>query len=116
MCGIFGIYNTDLNYANENFLRLCSENMFHRGPDDEGIIKKDHWALGMRRLSIIDVSGGHQPISNQQNNIHLVANGEIYNFKELRTKLIELGYSFKTKTDVEVIIQLYHQEVLKIHK
>jgi asparagine synthase (glutamine-hydrolysing) len=107
MCGIFGFISIDGNIINDSLLQVLSDSMIYRGPDDEGIINKGSWAIGMRRLSIIDISGGHQPISN--NNIHLVANGEIYNYKELRKDLIKLGYEFKTKSDVEVILHLYSE-------
>lgn len=107
MCGIFGSISIDGDIINDSLLQILSDSMIYRGPDDEGIINKGSWAIGMRRLSIIDISGGHQPISNNNKNIHLVANGEIYNYKELRKDLIKLGYEFKTKSDIEVILHLY---------
>ncbi len=106
MCGIFGIINANAD-VNIDDINIMSNNMIHRGPDDEGILIKNRWAIGMRRLSIIDIEGGHQPISNANNNVHLVANGEIYNYQELRKDLIADGYKFKTNSDVEVILHLY---------
>lgn len=109
MCGIFGLVNRIGTEIDLEKIRILSDNMVHRGPDDEGIISKDFWTIGMRRLSIIDIAGGNQPISNQTNNIHLVANGEIYNYRELRHSLLKLGYQFKTGSDVEVILHLYEE-------
>ena len=108
MCGIFGILNNDESNDLKD-LDLLSDSMIHRGPDDKGILNKSKWAIGMRRLSIIDISGGHQPISNSSNDIHLVCNGEIYNYISLRKSLITLGYTFKTNSDVEVILHLYQE-------
>jgi asparagine synthase (glutamine-hydrolysing) len=88
--------------------RMC-QSIVHRGPDDEGIYARGPVGLGMRRLSIIDLSGGHQPIHNEDKNIWLVYNGEIYNFPELRRGLVERGHTFYTHTDTEVIIHLYEE-------
>ncbi len=79
----------------------------HRGPDDEGFYFKNNVALGMRRLSIIDLVTGHQPISNEDGSVWVVFNGEIYNFPELRERLIERGHQFSTHSDTEVIVHLY---------
>jgi asparagine synthase (glutamine-hydrolysing) len=81
----------------------------HRGPDDEGIYLGSQVALGHRRLSIIDVGGGHQPLSNENGTIWIVFNGEIYNFRELRAFLLSKGHVFKTQTDTETIIHLYEE-------
>lgn len=81
----------------------------HRGPDDEGFYFKNHVALGMRRLSIIDLAGGHQPISNEDGSVWVVFNGEIYNFQELRQQLIARGHQFKTNSDTETIVHLYEE-------
>ncbi len=88
--------------------RMC-QTIVHRGPDDEGIYAQGRVGLGMRRLSIIDLSGGHQPIHNEDKTIWLVYNGEIYNFPELRRGLIDRGHAFYTHTDTEVIIHLYEE-------
>jgi len=82
----------------------------HRGPDDEGHYVGRGVGLGMRRLSIIDVAGGHQPIANEDETIWLVLNGEIYNFHELRANLEKKGHRFRTRTDTEVIVHLYEEE------
>ncbi len=81
----------------------------HRGPDDEGMFVADGAALGMRRLSIIDLAGGHQPIRNEDGTIWVVFNGEIYNYRELRAELIAHGHTFYTETDTETIVHAYEQ-------
>jgi asparagine synthase (glutamine-hydrolysing) len=83
--------------------------IIHRGPDDEGILAKQNTGLGMRRLSIIDVAGGHQPVFNEDRSIWTVFNGEIYNFPELRPELEACGHRFYTNTDTEVIVHLYEE-------
>ena len=109
MCGIFGLINFDNSSVEMSQLRIMADKMTHRGPDDEGFWKDNNVAIGMRRLSIIDVEGGHQPITNEAGDIHLVMNGEIYNYKELRLELIEKGHKFSSNSDVEVIIHLYEE-------
>ena len=79
----------------------------HRGPDDEGHFTDQGLAMGMRRLSIIDVSTGHQPIANEDETVWTVCNGEIYNFRDVRARLLEQGHRFKTGSDTEVIVHLY---------
>ena len=117
MCGIFGIVNFNGDAVSEDSLKKMSLKMKHRGPDDDGIIIEKNIGIGMRRLSIIDIEGGHQPISNSSNNIHVVLNGEIYNYKELREELESKGYKFQSKSDVEVLVHLYEEEGLEcIHK
>ena len=81
----------------------------HRGPDSEGYYLKDGVGLAISRLAIIDVAGGRQPISNEDGSIVMVFNGEIYNFRELRAELQELGHQFKTQSDTEVIVHGYEQ-------
>lgn len=81
----------------------------HRGPDDEGFYSNSEVILGMRRLSIIDLAGGHQPIANEDESLWVVCNGEIYNFRELRADLIARGHTFRTGSDVEVILHLYEE-------
>jgi asparagine synthase (glutamine-hydrolysing) len=87
---------------------MC-QTIVHRGPDDEGIRVEDSVGLGMRRLSIIDLSGGHQPIHNEDKSIWVVFNGEIYNFPELRRDLEARGHTFYTHSDTEVIVHLYEE-------
>ena len=109
MCGIFGIVNSKNKPVAIKDLNLLSIKMIHRGPDDDGLFIENSGGIGMRRLSIIDLDTGHQPMSSKDHSIQLVLNGEIYNYKELRRKLISKGYSFKTKSDVEVLIYLYQE-------
>ena len=108
MCGIAGIVDTngDGGIDQATIHRMC-QTIVHRGPDDEGIFVKSGAGLGMRRLSVIDLAGGHQPVFNEDGTIWLVYNGEIYNFLELRRELEERGHRFQTNTDTEVIVHLY---------
>ncbi len=111
MCGITGYFNlngTALD-PHERHLRAMCGSIAHRGPDEEGMMITGPAALGMTRLSIIDLSGGQQPIGNEDNSIWIVFNGEIYNFHELRNALIKKGHTFKTKTDTETIVHLYEE-------
>jgi asparagine synthase (glutamine-hydrolysing) len=110
MCGIVGIAsaNDTFRTSEETIHQMCEE-IVHRGPDDEGIYVKDGVGLGVRRLSIIDLSGGHQPVFNEERTIWIVFNGEIYNFHELRPELEKKGHRFYTCTDTEVIIHLYEE-------
>ncbi len=107
IAGIVGIQRSDLVDA-ADVQRMC-QTIVHRGPDDEGIYVQGHVGLGMRRLSIIDLSTGHQPIHNEDRTIWVVFNGEIYNFSELRTRLQARGHRFYTNTDTEVIVHLYEE-------
>ena len=108
MCGIAGMVRTDSDgrVDQATIHRMC-EAIVHRGPDEEGIFVKAGVGLGMRRLSIIDLSGGHQPIFNEDKTIWIVFNGEIYNFPELRGELEKRGHRFSTHSDTEVIVHLY---------
>src|SRR2546427_5203331 len=108
MCGIAGIVSAEPGDRIEaaTIHRMCDA-IVHRGPDDEGIFVKDGTGLGMRRLSIIDLSGGHQPVFNEDRSIWVVFNGEIYNFPSLRADLEKKGHRFYTRTDTEVIVHVY---------
>ena len=110
MCGIVGIVDTRPGARVQEITvhRMC-EKIVHRGPDDEGIVVKGGTGLGMRRLSIIDIAGGHQPVFNEDGQVWIVFNGEIYNFPELRPELESLGHRFRTHTDTEVIVHLYEE-------
>ena len=88
---------------------MCAA-LHHRGPDDEGIHVADGVGLGMRRLSIIDLAGGHQPIFNEDGSKVIVFNGEIYNYKELRRELIARGHQFRTQSDTEAVLHLYEDD------
>jgi asparagine synthase (glutamine-hydrolysing) len=108
MCGIAGIIGTEQNYvAGAADVHAMCQTIVHRGPDDEGIYARGCAALGMRRLSIIDLSSGHQPIHNEDGSIWVVFNGEVYNFPELRRQLQSRGHHFYTHTDTEVLVHLY---------
>src|SRR6266849_4702410 len=117
MCGIYGILNlTTEAPPGAALISRMGRVVMHRGPDDEGLYCGRGVALGMRRLSIIDLSGGHQPISNEDETIWVVCNGEIYNFQELRDRLETQGHIFRTKSDTEVLVHLYEQEGLEFVK
>ena len=103
MCGIAGIMASHRSEA----IKKMTESLVHRGPDDSGFFQDEDIALGQRRLSIVDLHTGRQPISNEDNNLQLVCIGEIYNSPQLRKMLIAKGHRFKTETDVEVILHLY---------
>ena len=105
MCGIAGI----LAAGHQDKIRQVTRSLAHRGPDDEGYYHDDVISLGQRRLSIVDLSGGHQPIANETGELQLICNGEIYNSPVLRDELIARGHTFKTATDVEVILHLYEE-------
>ncbi|MCG7848248.1 MAG: asparagine synthase (glutamine-hydrolyzing) [ANME-2 cluster archaeon] len=108
MCGICGYCNFDESYPDEHLLKKMCSVIEYRGPDDEGIFLERGIGLGMRRLSIIDVEGGHQPVHNENGSIWIVLNGEIYNYKELRLSL-EKKHRFYTSSDTEVIVHLYEE-------
>ena len=108
MCGIAGIVGSDRSYVADgaDIRRMC-HTITHRGPDDEGVYVAGPVGLGMRRLSIIDLSTGCQPIHNEDRTVWIVFNGEIYNFPELRARLEARGHRFYTNSDTEVIVHLY---------
>lgn len=107
MCGIAGIIRPE--GGGQEALDQMLESIIHRGPDDSGTYVDEEIALGMRRLSIIDIAGGKQPISSGDGSLIIVFNGEIYNFKELRAGLLARGHTFKTESDTEVILHLYEE-------
>jgi asparagine synthase (glutamine-hydrolysing) len=110
MCGICGQYNfADQKPVAPATIETMTGSLVHRGPDDEGYFFSGALGFGFRRLSIIDLEGGHQPMSDRDKSIWVVFNGEIYNFLELRRELEGLGYSFRTRCDTEVIIHGYNQ-------
>lgn len=106
MCGIFGIVSEQCDFA---FLKRATDTLAHRGPDDAGYYLDGNVGLGHRRLSIIDVSGGHQPVFNEDRTKCIVFNGEIYNYTELRDRLLGLGHHFATNSDTETILHAYEQ-------
>lgn len=109
MCGICGAINwTESGDASE-IVRRMTPTMRHRGPDDEGYLSSGPLALGVRRLSIIDLEGGHQPIFNEDGSVAVVLNGEIYNFQELRKQLSDRGHTFRSRSDSEVVAHAYEE-------
>jgi asparagine synthase (glutamine-hydrolysing) len=113
MCGIAGVFGNDADKIPGGLLpviaRMC-EVIEHRGPDDAGYFIGRGVAIGMRRLSIIDLAGGRQPLANEDASVRVVFNGEIYNYKELRRDLVSRGHRFSTGSDTEVIVHLYEEE------
>jgi asparagine synthase (glutamine-hydrolysing) len=110
MCGICGQYNfRDKTPVIRETIKRMTKTLIHRGPDDEGYYLSGPLGFGFRRLSIIDLGGGHQPMSDQERSVWVVFNGEIYNFPELRKELEGLGHVFRTRCDTEVIIHGYKQ-------
>jgi len=111
MCGIAGIFNVNTRQpVSDILLKEMTDTLIHRGPDDEGFYIANGVGLGHRRLSIIDLSAGHQPMSNEDDTVWVVFNGEIYNYPELRALLEKKGHVFKTRSDTEAIIHLYEEE------
>ncbi len=113
MCGICGIFNfgTRAPVRRED-LKRALDAMVHRGPDDEGTAIDGEVGLGNRRLSIIDLPGGHQPLSNEDETLWITFNGEIYNYRDLRAELLERGHRFRTASDTETIVHLYEDHGL----
>lgn len=110
MCGFVGYVNTaDETQDNEQIIRAMADRIVHRGPDQDDYYVDGDVSLGFRRLSIIDLDGGSQPIRNEDDTKVLVFNGEIYNFQPLREELLALGHTFKTRTDSEVLLHGYEQ-------
>lgn len=110
MCGIAGIYALQNGrLPAPGIVEAMCQRIVHRGPDDQGTFSNERAQIGMRRLSIIDLAGGHQPIHNEDRSVQVVFNGEIYNFRELRRELEALGHTFYTHTDTECIVHAYEQ-------
>src|SRR5262245_11894415 len=110
MCGIYGVLGLDGGTPHTmELLHRMGARIRHRGPDDEGVFTDGPLLLGMRRLSIIDVAGGHQPISSEDGAVVGVCNGEIYNFQALRAELEARGHRFATRSDTEVIVHGYEE-------
>ena len=110
MCGICGKLIFDpAATVSPALIKSMADTIAHRGPDDDGYFVSGSIGLGFRRLSIIDLSGGHQPLSNEDGTVHIVFNGEIYNYRELRQYLLGRGHVFRTQTDTETIVHLYEE-------
>ena len=109
MCGIVSLYNKRQVPVVQEAISAMTGVILHRGPDDDGFHLEDNIALGFRRLSIIDVEGGHQPLFNETRDIWIIGNGEIYNYKELQQWLKDIGHVFHTDSDIETILHLYEE-------
>ncbi len=109
MCGFVGFLDSNISYSSENIVRDMADRIIHRGPDSDGYFCEKNVGMGFRRLSIIDLSNGGQPIYNEDKNLVITYNGEVYNFMELRRDLLAQGHIFKTNTDTEVLIHGYEQ-------
>lgn len=110
MCGICGIFEPDgENIIRKSTLKAMADTIRHRGPDDDGFYCCGPLGLAFRRLSIIDVEGGHQPLANEDDTVWIVFNGEIYNFQELKDRYLSHGHTFKTRSDTETIVHLYEE-------
>lgn len=119
MCGINGLVDFNFKFKDEQRVKIVHEmnqKIEYRGPDQEGMYSNEYLAMGMRRLSIIDLSTGNQPIFNENHSIAVVFNGEIYNFQTLRQNLIQRGHKFLTKTDTEIIAHGYEEYGTDIFK
>lgn len=105
MCGIFGFWG----FQNSSLLNKMANTIAHRGPDSQGFFTHENFSMGMRRLRIIDLEGGEQPIFNEDKTVVICYNGEIYNYIELKEELLSLGHLFKTNSDTEVIVHAYEE-------
>src|SRR5438094_10394421 len=110
MCAIVGKFSHDDRPIDSRLIARMADRLSHRGPDDSGHYVAGPIGLASRRLSIIDLATGKQPISNEDGTVWVVLNGEIYNFIELRAELERRGHRFRTRTDTEVIVHLYEEE------
>lgn len=108
MCGICGFYQCEKE-ADRAVLQRMNDKIIHRGPDDDGYFFENHVGLASRRLAIIDLDTGHQPMTSASGNCWIAYNGEVYNFQELREDLLARGVTFRTKCDTEVIVNLYEE-------
>ena len=107
MCGFVGF--VDKAQKKQDIIKNMADIIVHRGPDSDGYYVGDDCALGFRRLSIIDLAGGSQPIYNEDNTKAIIFNGEIYNYKEIKEELITCGHKFKTNSDTEVLLHGYEE-------
>src|SRR4051812_8954222 len=109
MCGIAGYVSNEGGIDRNPLLRRMANALRHRGPDDEGFFTRPGIGLAMRRLSIVDLECGQQPIANEDGSIQVICNGEIYNYVELRANLEARGHRLTTNGDVETLVHLYEE-------
>src|SRR3712207_8106398 len=109
MCGIVGVVRPEGRAADADLLARMNEAIRHRGPDEEGTYLRGRVGLAMRRLAIIDLAGGRQPISNEDGTAWIVYNGEIYNYRELKAELEGRGHRFRTDCDTEAVVHAYEE-------
>ena len=111
MCGIngFAFFQNSEKDRNEKLINEMNGRIYHRGPDDNGNYADSHTAIGMTRLSIIDLSTGKQPITNEDGTLKIVFNGEIYNYRDIRKTLLEKGHIFQTESDTEVVLHAFEE-------
>ena len=109
MCGFCGFSDKIKTNEKKKIIKEMADRIIHRGPDSDGYYVDDKIAMGFRRLSIIDLKGGDQPLYNEDESVVVMFNGEIYNFQELRKVLIDKGHDFKTNSDTEVIVHGYEE-------
>ncbi|BCS33270.1 asparagine synthetase B [Luteitalea sp. TBR-22] len=110
MCGIVAIADRDPRaLVSAEALRAMARTLVHRGPEDEGVITRPGGGLGFRRLSFMDIPGGQQPFTNEAGNVHVVGNGEIYNYPELKAQLTGLGHRFRSGSDIEAVLHAYEE-------
>src|SRR5688572_1899330 len=109
MCAICGVFDRSGRPVSAELIERMTSSLAHRGPDGSGQFVRGEIGLGHRRLSIIDLAGGSQPVTNEDGTLQLVFNGEIYNYIELRKELLAKGHVFRTQSDTEVIVHAYEQ-------
>src|SRR6266550_5707863 len=109
MCGVCGLLSLDGSPVDAGVVEEMNQTLFHRGPDSGGAFVDGRVGIAARRLAIIDLAGGDQPISNEDGSVNVVQNGEIYNYRELRQELERRGHRFSTRSDTEVLVHLYEE-------
>src|SRR5882672_11493942 len=109
MCGICGIVTTPGRDVARDVLASMTAKLAHRGPDGDGFFVNGHIGLGHRRLSIIDLEGGAQPLANEDGSVVVVFNGEIFNYRDLTSDLVARGHVFRTQSDTETLVHLYEE-------
>ena len=110
MCGICGVFNVESGEpVSQRLIEEMTQLLSHRGPDDGGVYLEQNLGLGFARLSIIDLSGSHQPMANETGDVWVVFNGEIWNYKALRADLVAKGHQFRTHGDTETIVHAYEE-------